>query len=161
MREIARAKVRPRVAGGRRRDAADPRGIIYHPPVYRRNSLQMLFNLPDGEPSFLPSSISCAFRCASTFLDCQLPWVASFPPLQSTLPLSRVLSLAPPTALSFRSLAKRSLPVYPAYRSLFPARNAFLRVCFSSEFRLMRSRGKIHLVASKTIATKRASGVAL
>lgn len=37
-------------------------GIIYHPPVYRRNSLQMLFNLPDGKPSFLPSSTSYAFR---------------------------------------------------------------------------------------------------
>lgn len=52
MREIVRAKVYRELLV--EEETTGTRGIIYHPPVYRRNSLQMLFNLPDGKPSFLP-----------------------------------------------------------------------------------------------------------
>lgn len=44
---------RERVTGERKNDRE--RDIIYHPAVCRRNSLQMLFNLPDGKPSCFPS----------------------------------------------------------------------------------------------------------
>lgn len=57
-----RAKVHRELLVEEEEETTGTRGIIYHPPVYRRNSLQMLFNLPDGKPSFLPSSTSYAFR---------------------------------------------------------------------------------------------------
>jgi len=57
-----RAKVHRELLAEEEEETTGTRGIIYHPPVYRRNSLQMLFNLPDGKPSFLPSSTSYAFR---------------------------------------------------------------------------------------------------
>lgn len=56
-REIERAKVYRELLAVEEGTTTGSRGIIYHPPVYRRNSLQMLFNLPDGKPSssYLPS----------------------------------------------------------------------------------------------------------
>lgn len=61
---------RERVTGERKNDRE--RDIIYHPAVCRRNSLQMLFNLPDGKPScFLesrPRSASCRHSYAANFL---------------------------------------------------------------------------------------------
>lgn len=88
-----KAKLTARVTGERRDDRE--LGIIYHPPVYRRSSLQMLFNLPDEKLSFVPAS---AFRSASAcrFSATNFLFVARFHPRFRRRAFSRVLA-----ALSF------------------------------------------------------------
>lgn len=86
-----------RVTGERKDDRE--RGIIYHPAVYRRNSLQMLFNLPDGKPSCLPSFLESRGRVDIPAL------LTSFPYLLLLLCPTFIFSFRPVRSFFFFSLS--------------------------------------------------------
>jgi len=113
MREIVRAKVYRELLV-EKEGMTGTRGIIYHPPVYRRNSLQMLFNLLDGKPSFLPRprarsvprrhSLTTKFLCAAPFPSPWNPLLPFSPACPFTGLPTRRLSSSP-----FGSLSRRIL----------------------------------------------------
>lgn len=99
---------RERVTGERKDDRE--RDIIYHPAVYQRNSLQMLFNLPDGKPSCFPS-----------LRRDRVPLHVGIPMLLTSFPLL-LFSLFPP-------LLSPSYPFTSPYRGPYISLSLFI-ICF-------------------------------